>query len=223
MARVDELKPQPVLARRHPWRRGLCLLLAVLLVHLVLLAVLQCQGPSNKALPLRLFAMQVVGPALSKQASATSALSAPPAQGPDWQTMPLELSPLAMLAPTPVFAEAEDASEQASEMAYWPRSLLSVVPLAQQEPQLEWPKAADALIGSYVGVLRLFIDESGAVQRVQMDDPPLPEALALAAQQAFQALSFRPGELGGQKVKSWIRVEVRFDAEASRSGTGLGL
>lgn len=116
-------------------------------------------------------------------------------------------SPHALLAGLALLGDS-DATE---EGRYLPRPMLTVAPVAQTPVDLLWPTDT-SLIGSYTGILKLFIDEQGRVQRVVLDDDALPEALAEVAKQTFQSLVFSPAELDGQRVKSRIRVEVRFDA-----------
>ena len=111
-------------------------------------------------------------------------------------------------------------SDATEEGRYLPRPLLTIAPVAQAPVVLLWP-ADTGLIGSYSGILKLFIDEQGRVQRVVLDDDGLPETLAEVARQTFQSLVFSPAELDGQRVKSRIRVEVRFDAEPPLTGPAL--
>lgn len=111
-------------------------------------------------------------------------------------------------------------SDATDEGRYLPRPMLTVAPVAQAPVDLLWPTDT-SLIGSYTGILKLFIDEQGRVQRVVLDDDALPEALAEVAKRTFQSLVFSPAELDGQRVKSRIRVEVRFDAEAPPVGPAL--
>lgn len=99
---------------------------------------------------------------------------------------------------------------------YIPRPQLSVPPVAQA-PVIIAPPASPQGDGSpspparHVGVLALFIDEHGVVRKVQADEPRLPPRLEKAAQEAFLAARFSPGQLDGQIVKSRIRIEVVFD------------
>lgn len=108
-------------------------------------------------------------------------------------------------------------SEASDDGRYLPRPMLTLAPVAQGPVDLLWPTDT-SLIGSYTGVLKLFIDEQGRVQRVVLDDDALPQALAEAARRTFQSLVFSPAEVDGQRVKSRIRVEVRFDAESLPAG-----
>lgn len=77
---------------------------------------------------------------------------------------------------------------------------------------LQWP-ANWPLRRSYSAVLKLYLDEQGRVERVEPDgDGVLPGPLFESARQAFMAADFKPGEVNGQVVKSWMRVEVNFEA-----------
>ncbi|RQO62625.1 hypothetical protein DBR47_05270 [Paucibacter sp. KBW04] len=197
------------------------MLALVLAIHLTFATVLEFGSPPSQASPkpvaIRLSQGLVSGGAgqvpQSKPEIASLAST-------DFRLEPL--APAEGLSERAMLEVQGEVAPVADELDYWPRPLLTQAPTAQQAPELEWPKEASALIGSYIGVLRLFIDEAGAVQSVQMDDPPLPEPLALAAKRAFLSLRFRPGELNGQQVKSWMRVEVRFDAEPGISSTPMG-
>ena len=108
------------------------------------------------------------------------------------------------------------------EHEYIPRPRLSVPPVPQQPVLLAWPSENAPPAGRYTAVLSLFIDEQGFVQRVRVDDDRLPPALREQATAAFTGVRYSPGQLQGRDVKSRIRVEVSFEAEAHmlRRGTG---
>ena len=94
---------------------------------------------------------------------------------------------------------------------YVPRPLLTVPPVARTPVTFAAPDG-EMIRGRHVGVLSLFIDEHGQVQRIEADDAvSLPDALAQAAREAFMAAQFAPGEIDGTAVKSSVRVEVVFD------------
>ena len=94
---------------------------------------------------------------------------------------------------------------------YVPRPLLTVPPVAKTPVTFAAPEG-EMFQGRHVGVLSLFIDEHGQVQRIEADDAAsLPDALAQAAREAFMAAQFAPGEINGRAVKSRVRVEVVFD------------
>lgn len=91
------------------------------------------------------------------------------------------------------------------------RSLLSAPPVPLAPVVIEYPNSAPDR-GRYVGVLTLFIDESGQVVRVRAEGEALPPVLEDAARTAFMAVRFQPGELAEHgRVKSRIRVEVVFE------------
>ncbi|HEY8878141.1 MAG TPA: hypothetical protein VIN03_11285 [Roseateles sp.] len=94
---------------------------------------------------------------------------------------------------------------------YVPRAQLSVAPVPRAPVLLQWPDNWPVQ-KSYSAVLKLYLDEQGRVERVEPDgDAVLPTPLLETARQAFLAASFTPGELNGQAVKSWMRIEVNFE------------
>ena len=93
---------------------------------------------------------------------------------------------------------------------YVPRPLLTVPPVARTPVIFAAPEG-EIFRGRHVGVLSLFIDEHGQVQRIEADPASLPEAFEQAAREAFMTAQFAPGEIDGAAVKSRVRVEVVFD------------
>ncbi|WP_431126427.1 hypothetical protein [Variovorax paradoxus] len=114
----------------------------------------------------------------------------------------VEATPLARVATLPHSGNFGDD--------YVPRPLLSVPPVAR-EPLVFAPPPGEMIRGRHVGVLSLFIDEHGQVQRIMIDEANLPEVLEQAAREAFMSAQFAPGEIDGTAVKSLVRVEVIFD------------
>ncbi len=111
-----------------------------------------------------------------------------------------------------------EAGPVVAPVVYVPRGLLTVAPVARKPVVLVWPDGWPAQ-ASYTAVLKLFLDEQGQVERVEPDgDPVLPEPLFEQARQAFMAAGFTPGQLNGQAVKSWVRVEVTFDSGSPPRG-----
>ncbi|MFG6416200.1 hypothetical protein ACG02S_20095 [Roseateles sp. DC23W] len=101
---------------------------------------------------------------------------------------------------------------------YVPRGLLSTAPVPRGAVPLLWPQNWH-LKASYTAVLKLYLDEEGTVERVELDgDARLPDPLFEAARDAFMAVGFTPGQLNGKPVKCWTRVEVSFDHETRMSG-----
>ena len=111
-------------------------------------------------------------------------------------------APPAALPPA-VIAEVESDS-------YLPRKRLSMPPIAKTTIVLE-PPPGEIVSTRLVGILSLFIDEQGRVQRVDAEEPTLPPAFEQVAREAFMAAEFSPGEVEGRAVKSRQRVEVVFD------------
>jgi hypothetical protein len=107
-------------------------------------------------------------------------------------------------------AEASTGSPAASDEGYLPRPMLSRAPAPLAPVEIREPES-NAPSGRYVGTLSLFIDEQGKVRGAQADEAQLPPEMARAAQEAFLAVTFSPGEIDGRKVRSRLRVEVSFD------------
>ena len=109
---------------------------------------------------------------------------------------------------------AETAANAAGWDRYLPRSQLSVVPSPREHILLGYPDDGPA-VGRFVLTLTLYIDEAGAVRRVDVaSDQALPDPLRQAARLAFAGKYFSPGELAGDVVKSRIRIEVVYESLA---------
>lgn len=92
---------------------------------------------------------------------------------------------------------------------YIPRTHLTIAPIALTPVVLESP-AGELADESHIGVLLLYIDETGKVHDVVAQEPLLPVAFEKAARAAFMTAIFSPGEFLGRPVKSSLRVEVVF-------------
>ena len=104
---------------------------------------------------------------------------------------------------------------------YVPRELLSTPPTPVEDIEVPFP---DSIGGSDFKLslqLSLFIDETGQVQRVRVDGPPLAPDLESAARQAFVRARFTPGQVDGRAVRSLIRVEVTFESRPLDAGEPL--
>lgn len=114
----------------------------------------------------------------------------------------------ALDAEAPMLAEPKGAAIQDD---YVPRPLLTIAPVAQTPVVIAAPDGEDD--GErHVGILALFIDETGQVQWIEANEPLLPAPLERAAREAFMAARFSPGEVDSRAVKSRVRVEVVFDS-----------
>lgn len=211
MARAHELTPS-----RPAARAGLPLgcLAGALLMHLALLVSGAQALEDWQREHLR------VQPAAMPSALKVRAVSAPSAPAPPAEASPPVLSSAAgatavtPLQPAAVVAPPADLAPSLEPIVYVPRALLTVGPVARAPVLLDWP-ANWLTRGTYRGVLKLYLDEQGRVERVEADpEAPLPDPLFEAARSAFLAASFSPGELHGQAVRTWVRVEVEFDAES---------
>jgi hypothetical protein len=104
----------------------------------------------------------------------------------------------------------QGTAELPTQDVYLPRPQLTIAPTLTSPVLLNAPEG-DTEIARHVGVLALFIDQSGRVHHIQAEEPRLPPAFERIAREAFMAATFTPGQLDGQEVKSRIRIEVVFD------------
>jgi len=126
--------------------------------------------------------------------------------------------------PPHVQPEAVDASEpqqQASHEAgadtYLSRDAVDQGPQPVSLIQIPYPEGVQAVASNgttgqvHTGRLTLYIDENGAVRRVQVNSTELPTPFQEAARNAFLQARFVPGQRQGQAVKVRIDIEVSFD------------
>lgn len=207
-----------------PW----CIALSAA-VHVVLLAGAASSGPrvagvaqagrrSVGPVNVRLVAAaaaprtDAVARAAGAQASAPpAAMPAPSAPRPAAAS---SSEPAVAAPPGAAASAASDASSTPGASAdggYVPRPLLTIAPVPESPVVIAMPPGV-VEVGRRVGVLVLYIDQQGRVRRIEPEPPALPPAMEQAARDAFAAARFSPGQVGGQVVKSRIRVEVTFDA-----------
>ena len=68
-------------------------------------------------------------------------------------------------------------------------------------------------------VLVLLINERGMVDRVEIEQPQLPETAVRLLRRVFSTLEFSAGKIGDMPVKSRLRIEVRLaDEPTSQAG-----
>ncbi len=103
------------------------------------------------------------------------------------------------------------ASASTTLDTYIPRPELTLPPVRQTPVVLSAPEEGDSEPARRVGVLALYIDETGRVHHIESDEPRLPPPYERAAREAFMTAVYTPGQLDGRVVKSRIRVEVVFD------------
>jgi TonB family protein len=101
--------------------------------------------------------------------------------------------------------------------SYYSARELNDMPIALSEPDLQQPAAPGAALKGKVSI-RLWLNESGEIDRiaaVQSDLPAEIEAMALAA---FLKMRFRPGKIKDIPVKSWVDVVIQYDDGQLRPG-----
>lgn len=75
----------------------------------------------------------------------------------------------------------------------------------------EYPSEAVRRSLSGTVVLRLFIDESGAVERIVVLRSHPPGVFDASALRAFRPARFSPGAKAGSPVRSQVTIEVKFE------------
>ena len=105
---------------------------------------------------------------------------------------------------------------QPSSTYYYRTRDLDVRPgiLTRVEPAYPDTALARGLSGKVV--LRLYIDEKGAVERVETLSATPAGYFEASAESAFRAARFTPGRKANQAVKTLMDIEVTFEAPAAR-------
>lgn len=96
-----------------------------------------------------------------------------------------------------------------SPPAYFTADKLTKPPKAIAVPDLGAPEIQQ-VAGSGKLVLKLWIDDQGAVVDAAPEPNALPEIFSRTAVEAFKRSRFTPGERDGVKVGSLIRVELSY-------------
>lgn len=90
---------------------------------------------------------------------------------------------------------------------FYPTNLLTKKPVAQRDiPPAVLDKYPPTIGGSLI--LTLWINSVGEVVSTNIESSTLPEALADELADEFRQLPFKPGEIRGMPVNTWMRIEV---------------
>lgn len=109
------------------------------------------------------------------------------------------------------------ASTEVGNDAYLSRDAVDQGPQPVSLIQIPYPEGVQTVASNgttgqvHTGRLTLYIDENGAVRRVQVNSTELPTPFQEAARNAFLQARFVPGQRQGQAVKVRIDIEVSFD------------
>ena len=98
---------------------------------------------------------------------------------------------------------------------YYRSAELDVRPGIKTHVQPEYPEAAARRGLSGKVVLRLYINEDGAVERVETLRARPAGVFERSAEQAFRAARFTPGMKGKHPVKTQMTIEVSFEDRKS--------
>lgn len=107
---------------------------------------------------------------------------------------------------------------------YFATPELDVIPEIQRDIDLYPPELHNLMHGGGKVVLRLWIDESGSVAKVEPVNSELPAIFAEAAARAFMQAEFRPGRKNGLAVKSRVETVLFYPptAQTNNPSSSLG-
>lgn len=111
--------------------------------------------------------------------------------------------------PAPVSPESapDSAPLPLPGMDFYPTNLLTKKPAALRDiPPAVLDKYPPTIGGSLI--LTLWINSAGEVVSTNIESSTLPEALADELADEFRQLPFKPGEIRGMPVNTWMRIEV---------------
>lgn len=92
---------------------------------------------------------------------------------------------------------------------YYPAKAISRMPEAISNFEPHLPASEDNGTGGKLSV-RLWINESGSLDRLSVLSSELPETFENAALAAFKQMRFRPGEIEGMPVKVWLDIVIEY-------------
>jgi hypothetical protein len=193
----------------HPdpdWRRLYAALVVSCLLHAAIV-VMPYLGGSNavsltvvrggqKAAPARILNVRLI--AESDRAAAVADNPGPEASASGEQPLPVPERSLGIDV-LPITAPAYFAPDQ-----------LTKRPQAMSVPSLAVPETAPAF-GTGKVVLKVWINDHGGVDSVDVETSDVPEAVAGTAAAAFRKLHFVPGEINGRPVGSLLKIEVVYE------------
>ena len=102
-------------------------------------------------------------------------------------------------------------------LGYHPASSLTRMPEAEGVFDIQPPAGGDTGINGKV-TIRIWLSAKGHTDSIRMLSSDLPAAYAQAALAAFEALRFRPAEINGTPVGSWMDVVIEYADQARIGG-----
>lgn len=92
---------------------------------------------------------------------------------------------------------------------YYRTDQLTKPPRPTSRPSLDVPRTVARSVSGKV-TLKLWIDERGRVDLVEIESSNLPEAISGMAAEALGKVRFVPGEMDGKRVRTLMRIEVAY-------------
>lgn len=112
-------------------------------------------------------------------------------------------------ASAPAPAPAREGGSATPLPTYYTAKALSRMPEAVGRFDVQAPAGGDQGVTGKIS-LRLWIDESGRLERLKVLDSELPQAYEDAAVDAFKRLQFTPGEINDVPVRASLDVVIEY-------------
>jgi hypothetical protein len=198
--------PPPVTHPGADWKRFYAALAASCLLHTALV-LMPYYGASKAVFPLAARGAQKPGPARVfdvrlRHANAPASAESAAANS--------RVRPMANkeARPAPARSQGSDLLPIPAP-TYYTTDQLTKPPQASAAPELDVPKRIARSVTGKV-VLKLWIDELGDVNPVEVESSNLPGAVSGMAAAAFAKVRFIPGEIDGRRVRTLMRIEVVY-------------
>lgn len=120
-------------------------------------------------------------------------------------------SPVVSVEPAPQASPAPPVVPQASPAP--PKLIPASAVQYLVPPQLEYPRISRRLRETGKAVVRVYIDEAGLPQQVQVSKSTGSSALDEAALNAVRKARFKPYTENGQPTPGWAFIPLSFDLE----------
>jgi len=92
---------------------------------------------------------------------------------------------------------------------YYTTDQLTKPPRPISQPKLDVPRSIARRVSGKV-ILKLWINEAGNVDSVEVESSNLPPAVSGTASAALEKLRFAPGEIDGRRVRTMMRIELTY-------------
>jgi len=99
----------------------------------------------------------------------------------------------------------------AAEARYFSANELTEKPLIEQDAPVDLSYLTLMPGPPLAATASLFINESGDIDRIEIEQSQLPDDVQSAVIEAYAKLKFHPGKINGAAVKSQLKIEVTLE------------